>query len=337
MRNETRVLFNQYLGRQAELNGIDDPSKKFSVTPSVEQTLEDKMRENSSFLQQINIIPKRDQSGEKVGLDMGSTIAGTKDTTAGDRETQDVHTLDSKGYNCQQVNYDTHIRYDVLDQWSRFQDFQTRIRNHVLNQIARDRIMIGFNGTSRAANSDRATYPLLQDVATGWLQKIRADKPANVLTAPNIGDQTGATYKNIDAAVYDVTQTYLAEWYQDDPNLVVIMGRKLLKDKYLSLIDGNNAPTERNALNVIMTNKQVGGLPAVRVPFFPANAFLVTRLDNLSIYVQEQSRRRSIEENAKRDRVEDYQSAKEDWCIEDYDLTGFCEGILLPDGSGGWV
>ena len=33
--------------------------------------------------------------------------------------------------------------------------------------------MISFNGTSRAAKSDLATNPLLQDVKIGWLEKYR--------------------------------------------------------------------------------------------------------------------------------------------------------------------
>jgi hypothetical protein len=37
------------------------------------------------------------------------------------------------------------------------------------------RIMIGFNGTSAAATTDRSTNPKLQDVNIGWLQKIRTN------------------------------------------------------------------------------------------------------------------------------------------------------------------
>ena len=38
------------------------------------------------------------------------------------------------------------IPYALLDQWAKFPDFEMRIRNHILLQQARDRIMIGFNG-----------------------------------------------------------------------------------------------------------------------------------------------------------------------------------------------
>ncbi len=59
MRQETRFKFNAYLSRIAELNGIDvgDVSKKFSVEPSVTQTLMDTVQESSEFLTKINIVP----------------------------------------------------------------------------------------------------------------------------------------------------------------------------------------------------------------------------------------------------------------------------------------
>ncbi|SUG76701.1 Phage major capsid protein [Salmonella enterica subsp. enterica] len=51
MRPETRFKFNAYLTRVAELNGIstDDVSKKFTVEPSVTQTLMNKVQESSAF------------------------------------------------------------------------------------------------------------------------------------------------------------------------------------------------------------------------------------------------------------------------------------------------
>ncbi|ECU5923649.1 capsid protein, partial [Salmonella enterica subsp. enterica serovar Reading] len=55
MRQETRFKFNVYLSRVAELNGIDagDVSKKFTVEPSVTQTLMNTMQESSDFLTRI--------------------------------------------------------------------------------------------------------------------------------------------------------------------------------------------------------------------------------------------------------------------------------------------
>ena len=72
-----------------------------------------------------------------------------------------------------QVNYDFHIRYNTLDLWARYEDFQARLRDAIVKRQALDRIMIGFNGVTRAKTSNRAKFPMLQDVAVGWLQKYR--------------------------------------------------------------------------------------------------------------------------------------------------------------------
>lgn len=337
MKNETRRQFNAYVDRVAELNGIDDGTKKFAVEPSAEQKLEDRIRESAGFLNLINHVGVDQQKGEKIGLDVGTPVASTTDTTAQDRQTKDPSTLTGQGYECTQTNYDTHIPYAKLDMWAKFPDFQIRLRNLITKQQARDRIMIGWRGTSRAATSDLGNNPMLEDVKKGWLQKIREDAPERHLTGVKVGDAGDADYKNIDAAVMDAGNELIEEWYQEDTDLVCILGRELLADKYLGLVENHDAPTERAALDVIVANKQAGGYKTVRVPFFPPRGFLITRLDNLSIYTQNGTRRRHLMDNAKRDRVEDFQSVNEDFVIEDFGACAFVEGILTPDGLGGWA
>lgn len=129
----------------------------------------------------------------------------------------------------------------------------------------------------------------------------------------------------------DATNNLIAPWHQESPDLVVICGRKLLADKYFPLVNQEQPNTEAMAADVIVSQKRIGNLPAVRVPFFPANAIMVTTLENLSIYIMDESHRRHIEENAKRDRVENYESMKIDYVIEDYAAGCLIENIeLLP-------
>ncbi|MGS1363743.1 P2 family phage major capsid protein, partial [Proteus mirabilis] len=74
-----------------------------------------------------------------------------------------------------------------------------------------------------------------------------------------------------------------------------------------------------------------GGLPAVRAPFFPDNAFFITRLDNLSIYFLADSRRRQVLDNPKRDRIENYESVNEDFVVEDFRGVALVENIVFED------
>ena len=189
MRQETRFKFNAYLTQLAKLNGIsvDDVSKKFTVEPSVTQTLMNTVQASSAFLQMINILPVAEMKGEKIGVGVTGTIASTTDTSGDkERQTADFTALESNKYECNQINFDFHLTYKRLDLWARFQDFQRRIRDAIVQRQALDFIMAGFNGTARADTSDRSKNPMLQDVAVGWLQKYRNEAPARVMS--NITD-----------------------------------------------------------------------------------------------------------------------------------------------------
>lgn len=326
MRNETRKLFNGYLGTQAKLNGVDNAATQFNVQPSVQQTLETKLQESSAFLSKINIIGVDELKGEKIGLSITRPVASRTDTSGnGTRKTVDPTTLGKEGYECVQVNYDTHIRYAKLDAWTKHKDFQPKISGAIVERCALDRIMIGFNGVSAAADTDIATNPLLQDVAKGWLQHIRENAAQRVMSGVKWGNEA-ADYKTLDGLVFDAVQL-LDTVHQDDPNLVAIVGRGLMHDKLFPLVDDQSAPTEKLAADIVISQRRLGGLPAVKVPYFPEGTVLITSLDNLSIYFQNGSRRRHVKDTPERDRVETYESSNDAWVVEDFGMVALVEGI----------
>lgn len=332
MRNETRQNFTGYMEQQARINGVGSAAEKFDIAPSVQQKLENKLQESSAFLGMINIIGVTDMKGEKLGLGVSGTIAGRTDTSGNkSRQTQDAAGLTSDKYECVQTDYDTHIRYATLDSWAKFKDFQTRISNQVLQRCALDRIMIGWNGTSAAADTDRVANPLLQDVNIGWLEHIRANAPERVLkegAAPGkVTFGVGGDYAHLDALVYDATKTLLDPWCQEDTQLVAVVGRDLMHDKLFPMVEKNDAPTERLAADIVVSQRRLGGLQAVVAPYVPAGTVLVTRLDNLSIYYQDKARRRGIEDVMKRNRVEFYESSNDAFVVENYGLCALVENI----------
>lgn len=333
MRNETRLAYDGYLAAIAQLNGIARATEKFAVAPSVQQKLETRIQESSDFLKRINVIGVTEQQGAKLGLGVGGPIASTTDTTQKDRETVDVTDLDENGYNCSQTNFDSHVTYALLDAWAKFADFQNRIRDVIVRRQALDRIAIGFNGVSRAKTSDRTKNPLLQDVNKGWLQRMREQAPQRVMaegeTAGKVVVGKGGDFANLDALVFDLVASAIDPWHQDDTALVVLCGRGLLHDKYFPIVNTVQAPTETLAADVITSQKRIGNLPAVTVPFFPANSLLVTSFDNLSLYYQDGGRRRSIVDNAKRDRIENFESSNDAYVVEDLGRAAMAEKIEL--------
>ncbi len=65
MRNDTRTQYGAYLEQIAKLNGVSDPTKTFTVTPSVQQKLESRMQESSDFLSRIGMHGVDELKGEK--------------------------------------------------------------------------------------------------------------------------------------------------------------------------------------------------------------------------------------------------------------------------------
>lgn len=338
MRNETRKKFNQYLAGVAQDNNVEfsgvSQGQKFNIAPSVQQRLEKEVQESSDFLKQINIIPVTEAQGETLGLGVAGTIAATADTANNnERTTQDIHKLNSVTYHCQQINYDTHLRYSTLDMWAKFPDFSRKIGETKSERIALDRIMIGFNGTSRAATSNRTNNPLLQDVAKGWLAKIEEKAPARVMKEVAKGSnkiEIGAdqTFKTLDALVFAAVSDLIDPQFQDDTKLVAIMSRDLLADKYFPLVNNDKA-TEQLAGDMLISQKRVGGLQAVQAPFVPKGTILITRLDNLSIYYQEDGMRRTLVDNPKLDRYEDYTSSNDDFVVENYAQVALLKNIRI--------
>jgi len=139
-----------------------------------------------------------------------------------------------------------------------------------------------------------------------------------------------ADYVNLDALVIDAIEL-LDEWQRDSTDLVVIVGRDLVHDKYFPMINnaGDKATEQEARDRILRSDKQIGGLPAVRVPFFPARALLITSLDNLSIYEQEETRRRQLKDESEYNRMANYESANVAYVVEDYGKSALVENIVL--------
>lgn len=339
MLKTTRQAFNAFLDRQAELNDADPDDvragKNFVIEPSIQQKLIDRQGESSAFLQAVNIVPVDEMKGETLGLSVSSPIASRTNTGAGNaRTTVDPSGLDNQTYECVQTNSDTHLTYQKLDMWAKFPDFQTRIRDHIVQQQGRDRIMVGFNGTSAAAATDKVANPLLQDVNKGWLHHIRNySAGARVLDEGEtevgkiIIDSAAGDYKNIHALIMDATHNLMPSWARNDSELVAILGDDLQHDTFFPLVNQDLDPTEQIAADLILGAKRIGGKRPANVPFFPNGSILITRLDNLSIYEQAGKRRRTIVDKAELDRVQTFESSNDAYVVENFDFVCLIENI----------
>lgn len=348
MHPETLARIKSYREHIARINNVDPDhiarGGQFTVSAEPEQALRAAIVESSAFLGLVTYRDVDNQSGEVIDIGTTTTIAGRTDTSStGVRTPADPTGKDKDTYACVQTNYDVALRYDALDAWRHFPNFQSLWSGAVATQMGLDELMIGFNGASAAATTNRTTYPLLQDVNIGWIQKMRAGNAARWLTEGEqaedeirIGTEDGADYRNLDELVFDLVGL-LHPQFQEDPRLRVILGRSLIRDKYLTFQGGSavDAPTERAALEQLMLNKKLGGIPAMAAPYFPSRAVLVTIPANLQIIEQRGTRRRTIVDHAAKDQMEDFNSINQAFGIGRFEAAAGCENITYFD-EGTW-
>ncbi len=310
----------EHYGESAHWNGTD----KFSVdpvAPKVEQTLEKHIREKNDLMGKINVIGVRDLTGEKLGMSVSQRIASRTDTDVKDRQTKHIGDVDGREYKLYKTDFDIHIKYQMVDHWSAYPNFKDLWRSLIVEQIGQDREVVGWYGEQAVDTTDLANNPNLEDLNRGWLQALREEKPANLLgsdgTPITIG--AGGTYENLDLAVFDMKNNLLDPWHRNAGDLVLILGDELHTKYHASLMADNLSPaSERNAREAWLKRNTIGSLPVHKLNHFPERGILITSWKNLSIYYQRGSRRRTIVDNAKRDRIEDYMSTNEGYVIEDY-------------------
>lgn len=333
MRNETRRKVNEFAANLARLNGVPGVNSEFTVAPANAQRVVAKLQESTDFLGLINVLPVSEMSGDKTGLDMVGSIAGRTDTHIAEREPADPSRLQSSRYECKKTDFDTAINYSKLDMWANLPDFQVRLRDSIIKRKALDTIMIGLNGTRAAADTNRNTYPLLQDVNIGWLQHIREQEPGRVVAeiAPTSGKVTvgpGGDYQNLDALAWDAYSLIDDEYKEPPFEHVVIVSHHLLSGRSAGFFErAGDAPTELVASELLASTKRLAGLRVMVVPFMPRKSLMITPLSNLSIYWQEGKDRRKVIDNPKRDQLENYESSNIAYVVEDFDLAVLVDNI----------
>ncbi len=317
MNSQTRTAYHAFCASLARVHNGPSGAEQFTIEPSIEQRLQDAIVEQSTFLPQINVITVDEMKGQNILGSASGPVSGRTDTSGtAERTPRNVLGLASYSYELHQTNSDVYLRYPTMDAWARFGDLGQRYTRYVQERIANDREIIGWHGTSAADTTDLTTNTLMEDVNKGWLQFMRENKAANILTEGGtsgkiiLGD--GGDYANLDLAANDLLQgipTYLRK------DLVVLVGSELIaNEKALLLAAVKDTPTEKNAMNTAMA--VIAGMPWQTPSNFPARGLVITPLKNLSIYVQGGTWRRNLKDKPEKDRVEDYNSRNEGYVVE---------------------
>lgn len=333
-----RIVLDQHFSKTATAYGVKAglpmAGQHFSATPSVAQLIIKKIVESANpFLASLPNIPVSEIAGQKVLLGLSGRVARRTDTSgAGERTPNRLLSTGTQDYTLKPTEFDVALSYADIDSWAKFPNFADLYMQAVREAIANDILVAGWNGTSAATATNIGTSPLLQDLAIGWLQKIRAYNSGSQYAigtggAPISIGATG-TYKNLDEAVHDFKQTVAVQFRQRG-DLVALISDDLMvaaEDSYYTT--NGNTPSEKALIGGQIT-KAYGGLPSVTPPFFPEKTVLITPLANLAVYYQDSSVRRLQRDWPSKNEVQEFNSLNMGYVVQEELATSLVENITL--------
>lgn len=318
MDKSTRLAFNAYTTKLAKANGVESTTQKFSVTPTAVQSIRKKLKERSTFLGKINLVPVTHMEGANVEMGITGPSSGRTNTKGGNRRQpkRDLE-IDSYGYKLNKIDTDLALPYDTMDSWAHLGNVSELFQNSLVSQIANDLEIIGWHGETAAAETDLSTNPMMQDVAPGWMQYMRTNYFQNILTevvkdSGKIKIGAGGDFEGVDDLVADML-TGIPEWLRQD--LVVLIGSELVDWERARLYKAIALePREKKeAINALMS---FGGLPREIPSNFPPRGLVITSFKNLSVYDQVSGHRRHLIDEPDYDRVMDYNSSNRGFVVE---------------------
>lgn len=292
----------------------------FDDSPEEETKLLERLQQNRLF-KLLSLVRTLHAEGNAVGL--YTPIAGTTNTERAEREPKNALTPAHR-YKCEQINIDSYISYGKIDAYNLENNLEERLNQLLDDNLLRGLLMVGLNGQRRADTSNAEQNPLAQDVKKGWLQKIREGKPQAVINGAAVGE--GQEYKSINHLIKHAL-TKISPAYAAGGDMVAICGREIIGDDELlfGLCDLNE-----NLGDLLTLSKHAkGGLKAVSIPYFPSNAILITRLDNLAMYFHLKNTRRRLTDYSQKDQVQTFYSLNIDYIVEDLNACCLIENIEI--------
>lgn len=284
---------------------LTSDGKTFALSEPLSTAIRLALMENLEFLSLITMMDVPHPKGQVINI--GDSVLRTGRVKSG-RFTKDS-TFEGNTFTLVETDSCNVIPWDTLAVWGNVgsqQEFFNLMNSAALHNFAEDILRIGFNGTSVAESSDPETNKLGQDVNIGWHQIAKnwgqeGGRTSKILTDPvTIGE--GGDFIGLDAAASDIIRSAIPAPWQDNPNLVVLVGADLLAAEEVRLYNKEDRPSEHVAAQQLSRN--IAGRRAFCPPFMPGKRLAVTTLQNLQVLTLQGSRRRRAEDVSDRKQFE---------------------------------
>ncbi|MEI8607938.1 phage major capsid protein, P2 family [Enterovibrio sp. Hal110] len=333
--NATAVKYlSDYDANLAATYGTANPEKQFSITPVIETKLRQAILHAAAFLSMITHSPVDQIKGQVIDVGTGGLLTGR----VKDGRFRGGLSHDGNTYELVETDSCAVIKWQTMTQWANSGssgEFIKLMNNAATRNFALDMLRIGFHGKTVAETTDPDTHPLGQDVNKGWLQIVKEKAAAQVLPSALLDPKGQAqdSYKNLDALVNDLVSTTIHEVFQEDTDLVVLVGRDLVSAEQHRLLSAADTPTEHKAAQSLATT--IDGKKAYTPPFFPKNALWVTTPKNLQILTQRGTQWRKARNEEDRKQFENSYLRMEGYGVGNFDKFAAIEAVSLANDEAG--
>ena len=344
--NKLYQLVQAYARHIGGASGLDESSLpyhqngigRFAISPPQETAIRLALMEQNWFLPLITNREVSQIRGQVIDVGNPGLFTGRRD---GARFTKNVG-LSGNTYELVKMDSCARLPWDMLADWihsgTTDEEFIALVAEFTLRSFANDILRVGFNGTHAARETSEEDYPLGEDIATGWHQiaknfdTLHADNntpdedripgftprvlnPGTIVLGPN-GD-----VKTLDALASFVISTTIPPQFQNEPDVVLLIGHDLVAAEQFRLFQEAGKPTENIAAQMLANT--VAGRRVHVAPFLPGKRIAATTLANLQTLTQRGTQQRRAEH------VQDREGYENAW----WRMSGYALGHPMMYGA----
>ena len=327
---KTLTLIKKYAAGMARANGEEDASRYFSLTPLKETQLRDALLQESEFLRLIKVIDVQQVNGQVLSTGTPGLYCGRKK----DGRFLRPIGVDGNDYQLFETDSGSSLPYSLMASWANSgseDEFFQRIQSFSNESFALDMLRIAFNGIRADEYTDPDANPNGEDVNIGWHQIVKTRSPLQVEGGEYTIGGTNADFIGLDAAVSHLIHSLIDEPYRNYPCLVVLVSADLIAADAISMMNIVDRPTEKVAVQSIC--RQIAGRMAYSPPFMPDGRLIVTTLENLHIYTQAGTRKRSAEWSDERKCFENSYLRMEGYAVGHDEIYAAFDKLTLATGN----
>ncbi|ENP2075034.1 P2 family phage major capsid protein [Klebsiella michiganensis] len=346
--NRFYQLIQAYARRIAEASGQDisnlplSPNGigRFAISPPQENALRLALMEANWFLPLITNRDVAQIRGQVIDVGNPGLFTGR---LTGRRFTKNVG-LSGNQYQLVKMDSCARLPWDMLADWihsgTTDDEFINLVAEFTLRSFSNDIVRVGFNGTHSATETSEEDYPNGEDIAPGWQQIARdfdalhedPDTPDENripgftprILNPGAGSITlgpNGDVKTLDALASWVINSTIPPQFQQEPDLVLLIGNDLIAAEQFRLFQEADKPTENIAAQMLANT--VTGRRVYAAPFLPGKRLVATTLRNLQVLTQRGTQQRRAEH------VQDREGFENAW----WRMSGYALGHPMMYGA----